>query len=79
MPACADDLDLADSLELVTQLVARKLLIVDDQDFETLAGPLAVGRWQLSCHALIGCTVASSGTSMRARVPLPGSLDSFSW
>ena len=40
-----DDLDLADSLELITQLVARELLIVDDEDFQTRFG--GSGSWAL--------------------------------
>src|SRR5258705_8305107 len=49
--------------ELVAQLLARQLLVVYDYDL----------------HAVICSATVSSGISMRARVPFPGSLASVSW
>ena len=48
--------------ELITELLAGQLLVVNDHDL----------------HAVICSAAISSGISMRARVPLPGSLWSVS-
>ena len=49
--------------ELVAQFFTRQRFVVDDHDL----------------HAVICSAAMSSGISMRARVPLPGSLAIVSW
>ena len=63
----ADDLDAADLAEQVAELVARQLLVVDED------------RAQIHRHAVTRSGTVSSGISTLAHVPRPGSLVSFSW
>ena len=56
-------------LELIAQLFARELLVVDDEDAQR----------GYVMRVIVFTVRRSSGTSMRARVPLPGSLSSVSW
>jgi hypothetical protein len=60
-----DDLHVGEPFELVAQLVTGMLLVVDDHDAKRVA------------HAVICSAAISSGISMRAVVPSPGSLVSF--
>ncbi len=60
------DFNLAELSELVTQLLPGELLVVDDDGAQR-------------AHAVIFSASDSSGTSMLAQVPLPGSLVSLSW
>jgi len=59
-----DDLNPVNLLELIAELFTSELLIVDD-DYA-----------QRGTHAVICSGAISSGTSMRALVPRPGSLSS---
>ena len=69
----ADDLDVLGLVELEAQLFTGELLVVHDQH------PQAAAEGRGAAHAVIRASVCSSGTSIRARVPLPGSLKSDSW
>ena len=60
------DLHIVQLLELVAQLVAGELLVVHDHHSQ-------------GGHAVICSDARSSGTSIRAVVPRPGSLVSVSW
>jgi hypothetical protein len=59
------NVDVAELPELVTQLVSSELLVIHDHHAKC-------------AHAVICSTAISSGTSIRARNPLPGSLFNFS-
>ena len=60
-------------VELEAQFFTRELLVVHDQH------PQAAAERGAAAHAVMRASVCSSGTSIRARVPLPGSLKSDSW
>ena len=55
-----------DASELVAQFFPRQLFVVHDHHAKLV-------------HAVISSSTISSGTSMRAMVPLPGSLVNVSW
>src|SRR5262249_21916632 len=64
-----DDLHAADLLEQEAQLVAGELLVVDDD------GAKGVGLRRRR-HAVILAGTDTSGITMRAQVPSPGTLSS---
>ena len=72
----ADDLDAAELLEQETQLVARQLLVVDDDRAQDLLG--GVGAPGIYAISLAG-DMRISGMTIRAQVPWPGTLSSCSW
>ena len=65
----AQDLDSAELLQQVEQLIPRQLLVVHHDDA------------QVPCraHAVIRAGTLSSGMTIRAQVPWPGTLSSCSW
>ena len=66
----ADDLDAADLPEQEAQLLPRQLLVVDDDGAQMLGCP---------AQAVILAGTTSSGITIRAQVPSPGTLSSCSW
>ena len=79
----AHDLDIAKLVELIAELVTRQLFIVDDKDSHSVPREGQTPSHTFTCegvvppHAVICCTAVSSGISMRALVPCPGSLVSW--
>ena len=71
----ADDLDAAELLEQETQLGPRQLLVVDDDGAEPFSG----GSGAVASGDLRAGDMRSSGMTMRAQVPWPGTLSSCSW
>ncbi len=63
-----DDLDTLDLSEQEAQLIPRQLLVVDDHGPQTRP-----------CQAEILVGTISSGITIRAQVPSPGTLSSWSW
>jgi hypothetical protein len=82
----ANHFDIAELVELVTELLASQLLVVDDKNSHSTTsktpGVISSSLPRKShpvSQAVICCTAVNSGISMRALVPRPGSLVSLSW
>ena len=71
-----DDLDAADLVEQIAQLVACELLVVHDERAEVAA---RTDRAAVPCQALARTSLAMSGISILTDVPSPGVLFSLSW
>ena len=70
VPGLADDLDAPELLQEKAQFLPRQLLIVHDD------GPEVVF---VHVQAVIRAGASSSGMTIRAQVPSPGTLSSWSW